>query len=446
MALSRITRQTLEVLGSSLGEVRPRDPGTIFPPFLRNDWSSGVEVTTSWMTDMRQSEWYLREDAVSLKTRPTLSVTASLFGTDNEESFQHLLAGMRLSRGEHPVPLWSDFVRLTAAPSSVLLPCDPSYRRFYPGQRVGIVKNDWSRVTFPGPATGFVEYGIVDQVTSRGILLTEAPVASWGKNDMVYPMIDCLPLPSLSGTLHTDHHMSSSISVTEFGGMSNLPPTFRELPEHLYDVHTVNNETLPVVSFNEWTNAPRIALRMPGGSIQSGKGMIENTMGYNPLLSWQFSVLFESREKAWELQQLFDACRGRGRQMFFINPLTTFDVKQMGTTYVKVGNVDNMSELLDGQYIKEVGIEMADGERVFRRVDSITADGDDWRLNFDQTYNGGGTPVRVSTAHQARFGSDSLTFRWLTDQVCECSFEIVESRNSLVGVSVKYLTDGHNPV
>lgn len=437
MAQARVTRQTLEVLGSNIGTVRARDVGTLYPPFIRNDWSEPVAVTTSWATDLTRAKSNLAEDAKSLRTRPTLSVSARTLGTDLSESFEQVLARSRATQSLAPMPLYSDRSEITApVGGGRVIPCDTFYRRFYPGQRVALTSGEFDRVSIGGNF-GHVEYGIVSEVTSRGLVLEDTTLGPWRAQDWVYPMLDCLPVLESSGSLLTDYYAEADIEFVEEGGQSAMPPTWRGYPEHLYSFH----EGLPVVYFNEWNEEPRLSVVRPGRIAPSGKGQIADADGDRPLLQWEFSVLSTTRREAWELLQLFDGCRGRGRQFWLVNPLTIFEVVGQSSTFVTISQVDYRQVLEEG-WITHIAIQLSDGRNLVRPIESVTEIGSSWRINFSEPYTpGGATPIRVTSAHRVRFSEDSLTQNWITDEVVETPVSMTETRNSDSNVSIANLPD-----
>ena len=422
----RVTRQNALVFGSTRGTVRPKDLRTFDSQFMRHDWSESVMFTTHWQTAIEQSYDTLREEAQALKTRATHTIEARTLGWDQVESFQHFANALRSAQNQFPIPLYCDRAKLTGDPSSNFVPCDPIYRRFYVGQRVAMVRQDFQKTDVSSTQV-FSEYALISDISSEGITLTDSLLSDWSTGDWIYPLIDCHPIVSMNGTLVTNHHLSTNIIATEQGGHSSLPPTFRNRVTHLWNY----NGHRPVVDFNEWNAAPELSIEAKGGIRSTGKGSTSNIQGDFPLVKWTYAPLMETRRDAWELQNLFDSCRGRAMQFLLLSPLAGFIVQGFGSTFVDINPVDNLSTFTDG-WVERIALDFGERQRIVKTITSATEinGGTAFRLSWEGSVDTSNTLLRAVVCHQVRFAEDSLTIEWLTDEISQAQFSIVEVRNS----------------
>ena len=426
MAQARVTRGNVLVLGSVGGIVKPKDLRSLYPQFLRNDWSTPVKFTTHWLTDIAYSYDTLREEAVALKNRATHTIEATTLGWDQGESFSHYIGAIRAAQNDFPIPLYCDRARLTAATSGFFVPCDPMYRRFYVGQRVALVKQDFQKVDITS-VQAYAEYGLITSISSQGITLQEEIIVDWQEGDWIYPMLDCHPIVTTDGTLHSDYHLSTNIIATEEGGSSALPPTFRNRIGHLWNY----DDQIPVVNFEAWDAQPELSIVAQGGIRDLGKGSTANIQGKLPQIQWTFTTLMDTRKKAWELLNLFDSCKGRGKQLHVLDPLSSFSVQGYSSNYIDIDPIDNIDSWNQG-WIEHIGLEFDKRRRVVRKVTSAQEinDGATFRIFFDAPYTNSDPLTRATIGHRCRFAEDSLTIEWLTDEISRCTFSVMTTQAS----------------
>lgn len=421
----KITRQTLEVLGTNLGQVTPAGIGTIYVPFLRNNWKASVEIDTLWETVISASGTSGKEERVSLKPRPSRVVTSTITGMDAGESaaLQNSILTMMQGygsdgRGGVPFPLYSDRTEATQNNyGASFIECDVSNRRFYRGQRVAFVPQTYQRRDYNG-TLGTAFYGQIDEIFGNGISLVDPIDFDVLRADHIYPLIDIHPNLGFQTQLITDEHAQTRIRVIEKDGNNTLPPSWLEDVSYLFDYYngypifdlTPNWKTQVVQGYD------RLGIQYP-----NGRTSFTVPFGERPQVYFNITEMSLTRKEAWDLLRFFDSRRGRALPFWTIQPLTSWRPLAINNNYIDVPDHDYAQNVED--YFQYVGIEANEGLFV-RSISSVTEFNGYFRIGFSDPFTSVPTPIRAAPAYLTRFNSDSHRQVWTTEAVSGARLEI----------------------
>ena len=84
----RVTKQTLEVMGTNLGIVTSIGAGTIFPPFFKANWRQTVDLESAWKTNITRAKSSGAEQRTQQYRRPIRTQTCLITGMSQQESTQ----------------------------------------------------------------------------------------------------------------------------------------------------------------------------------------------------------------------------------------------------------------------------------------------------------------------------------------------------------------------
>lgn len=420
--VTRSTRFAVEILGEELGIVEPIDltpEVTSWPPFYRANWRnpSAITVSNSWLTDVVVSKDEQYEERRGLWERPIRDCTVELSGLRKDDSIRLQSFCMRAGSTKQPMPLYPDRIKTYQTSTGTLLNARVQWMRFYRGQRIALVKPDYTAWSSGGEAI----YATIDPsgggFDANQIFLSSVLPESIPRNTLVFPLIDAQEVQQTSGFVITDTLSTFAFKYQEMNGMSTLPPAWNGEIE----LTTQYAYGYPILSFR-----PNFAVRYgarivrPMQKTRSGRSTLIDVDGTRPNLEFSFLVSSGSREASWEVLRFFDSRRGRLRP-FFLKPsqdlmnMTAIDANSI--TFEAVGRMADFAE-----FYQYVIMTYEDGSIEIRKIDSQT----DNTIFFDTSIPDSGNVSKGNFCYFGRFGSDILKQIWRTDNHCQTAFSFKE--------------------
>lgn len=427
----KVTKQTLEVMGTNLGVVTPASSGSSFLPFFKPNWRQRITLESSWRTNITQGIDSGAEERTQQYKRPLRTQTALITGMSQEESTEIqfgllTLSGVGGTNNERgmPFPLYSDRSTLTnnvTGGSTTFFGCDTKHRRFYRGQRAALTTINFERVIVSGSILAPTDFIEIIDVFPNGVEATTSQ-GSFTRQDFIYPLIDIHPLLSVKTNLITDNNIELKLTVLEQDGASTLPPSW------LGEINEFVDYSLgyPIFALDtNWKSKVGFEILRQGQRYASGRGSVTDTEADRPIIKINITELDSTKEEAWNLLRFFDSRQGRTKPFWLIQPLTLWDVISATVNNITVPDYAYLQNLKD--YITHIGIELTDGTCIVKLVDSITLSGSDYVIDFTSdplTTLQSQSIRRISPAWLSRFSRDNITQVWTTEGVSTVNLEI----------------------
>lgn len=419
LRLSQLVRE-VSVAVPPLGTACTVEPiliETSYQTLVRADWSDPVVMETAWLTDVSASKNARAEDRMIAYRRPLRTISALITevgdGATRVAKFAH-----RLAQNRNPVPLWQDRCTINAQANSGQneIQITTAYRRFYPGQRIGIARPD-------GLQIGTVDYvfALIDSVGADRLFLTANLSVTLSAGWDVYPLIDCDIVPSIQIDLPSDEAASARITALEIAGCSTLPASSDEDVSGIYD-YIDGYPILDVVQ--NWATGVSYEVRREAESYQSGRTQAISKSGSREVEIFEMSFGPLTRAEFWNLLMFHDSRRGRGRGLWIIHPQTMWHFIGAGLDYIDVRSVGYANDT--PEFFSYVAWQESDGSFGIRPIVSVTNETSPTRqrlhlnaISVTPTTN----PVRVTAAVFCREDSDTAKETWATETIC-ASFEM----------------------
>ena len=413
---------------------------------FRPDWTPGIAVENSYVTNI-DFALTAAEQRYGLASRPikSMSVTFQAGGRTNDgplQTGQHspeqevgALRNMaqRYSMAKSLWPLFSDVTFTTGewAVATDIIPVDTTNKRFSVGDRVVFV---------PAASTSFgdgpfypkmknVVIATVLAVNANDIQVDTVSGLSWPAGARVYPLFEAQLKFSLQGNVITDSFVTLSIEAVEEPGQNQLPglETVGNNPSG-FDVH----DGLPVLdpSYDFGGNI-RWGFERRGQRSSAGISGKAVAYGSRGMYVSKFPVKFSDRSSAFDMIRFFDSRGGKLHPFWFVPPTTDyydFGGSFSGNTQIIFRTM--FSSDLDFDFNPYVFIKKHDGTLYIREITTGFFAGEDLALATLDTALpetlAPGDVERVGIAYKARFDSDAMTERWVTDEIMETQFSVRE--------------------
>jgi len=408
-----ITRLSLEAIGAQLGTVVPRTPTSSYTPFIRNNWVDTVTIDTTWMTVLASAEATGAEQRIQRRKRPVRTISARCTAMTQEDSvdMQMVIQEMQ-KKSSTAFPLYCDRSELTKNYNNddTELYCDTRQRRFYKGQKILLVKGDYSRFQATSSVKAAGAYLFIEEVRSDSLVV--APLSyHFPAGSHVFPVIDVHPDLKMKTELLTDRYSIVKMKALEIEGKSCLPSSWAGAtppPGNLYEGHPIM-EIRP----NYATKVEQSFLRK-GSRFKSGKGSHTALHADAPQIAFKYTDSNFSREEAWDLLRFFDSRQGRTKPFWVMQPLTFWEPLAITKTYIDVPDHNYIANMIN--LVKHIGIKDSSGTIHIKAVDEIInhpgqlfKDPEDF---IDSTWSFSGDAEGVANTHLAPDGeltADSIT-------------------------------------
>lgn len=417
--LSRFSVQVL--FDGVLGAIRviPNALPSVLANIFSHNWASRCVVESAYGTDITAAATSVAEERRAVVDRPYRTLQIRFTGFDRFELTRLSMTLARLcSQRSTPVPLVSDFSKVTATSSGTTIHCDTRYRRFFLNGRVLIHSWDANR----RPAN--VEYGQIQAMGVDNITLQAPLVGSFPAGSRVYPCLEAEIDLEKTMDLLSDENCDLQLTVRERSGRSALPSSVGQFvnpdgfPTHggrpIFDVG------------HDWSANLRSGVYREGSKFASGRAEIISAFGARPQMERELRMILFGRDKFWKVLNFFDSRRGRMRSFWLVEPAAYFQPTVLQTTQVTVKAAGNIQDVQD--FIKYVAVVKRDGTTYIRGISSVTPSGADWVIAFDAVIPSTSlADVRkVTPAYLVRLKDDSLREEWITDEHMETSLAGIE--------------------
>lgn len=400
----------VQALGKGVPPAAPIPVPALFD-LLRHNWVARAEITTTWNTDVVQSASNLSEERRGLVSRPYRMVQFEWTGMAQGASARMLLLLARLQDERFVVPLYPDVSHTTAASSGTVLNCPTEARRFQAGGYLVVfeVGSDCAPIN--------AQVREIDVVGSESINLTTSLSGSFPAGSFVVPVLYSEVMRNGMVRHVTDAHGAVSLSVEEVVGNTAL------LPLASGSGGASEFEGDPVFPYHpHWGEEQQVGVKRPGLSETLGRGTSVFLRGQRPLFQFTLSLRGMSRPEVFGIVSFFDARRGRLLPFWLPNPAAGFEVVTWGLAQVDVRPSGQLQNVTD--YLSVFAVVLDSGQVILRRASAILQVGDIWRIGFTaplpaEALNYSRDVRRFTSAHLVRFSSDSLTERWITNEVAD---------------------------
>lgn len=413
--LVRIVSIPVPALGTAC-EVAPINIESSYTVLPQADWTEPVRMETSWLTDISASKVARAEDRMIAYRRPLRTISAKLSGYDRDGERNSTRLAKTIKRYAHnrnPVPLWQDRRTINAQANSGQneIQISTTYRRFYPGQRVGIVKPDGGQINSLDVVFAFIEAVAADR-----IYLTQNLSVTLEAGWHVYPMIDCDVIPQTQIDLGSDNVASAKVTGLEIAGCMALPASSGEDVSGIFD-YIDGYPVLDVVQ--NWAEGVSYEVRREAESYQSGRTQAVSASGSRAVEIFEMSFGPLTRAQFWDLLQFHDSRRGRARGCWILHPQTMWTFIGSGLDYIDVRAVGYANDI--PELFTHVAYIEPDGTIGIRPIVSASVETGPTRHRLHLNAISVAPPSlidRVTAAVFCREDSDTATEEWATEDIC----------------------------
>lgn len=388
--------------------------------YLPANWVTGLEMLTTWTTQVDVAEARQAETRRNLVDSPRRTLRARWSGLNRAAATRMVLELQRAAAGARRIPLYQDVAVTTATSSSTTINCPTATRRFYVGGLVCIVLAD---------GTG-VEFATIDSFTSSAITLTGALTGSFPAGSLAFPAITTEVATEARLSVLTDHLAEVDVTFVEADTTMQAAGSWSALAS--YGFTQVSSFAYLLDVEPEWAGGVNMRLRRPGGANIYGRAQRVTTTGPRALWSIDLQFTFENRAQFFAFLQFFDAHRGRSLPFWVECPLSLWEPVAVTTTYLEVAQVGDASDYpafveSDGSGSPNLLIVKTDGSRVIVPITDTTEPGGGvFRLAASLPSMTLSEIARASLAFFVRFESDTMTETWQTSEVAEVVTSVVE--------------------
>lgn len=373
------------------------------------NWRDPLSVTSAYQTVVGTGDTGAETRRAGLEA-PSRLLNFTLMNNADSSLRLHQLLLERMTQAHTLIPLWTDFTDVaTVAAVNTTLTGVFSYRRFAVGGRA---------VVYHAP-TKQAHFSVVTDVTATTITLEdEMPFSA--TDVVVAPLMEVEPVHQSDMSWVTTEINTATMAVLERVGPSSLDAT-----DGVTDLDTF--EGLPIWPWYATDGDTRVTIGSSGKANKVGYGHVHQVHADDPRQSMSMSVGFSSREEWWQLNKLFDYCKGRLHPFWILSHGNDFRLQQKLTDSAIQVVEEGPSNAW--QKVAYIGFDLVDDTQVIAEIDSVLRTGMGDNINFVGTPLAG-IPVedirRVTIARKARFEKDTLEEEWITNEVVNCRCNIRE--------------------
>lgn len=402
---------------------------------LRPNWKDPVVVSTSFDTDIGISA--SRSESRQGRTgNPYRSIEFTVSTLAAQELGAMLNQMFRSASALVPVPLWTDFLKVTSGSTGTNISCAGqcsvarlATRRFAAGDRI---------IYFEPPASGMLVKNIQyltfgARVDDNTVSVSESVTVA--KGGRLYPLMECLPVLSSDLTLLNRRVSDTRIRFSEAPGPTALPP--RQSPGTTPS-GVAGFNSLPVLeSRPDWRQVSVGVVR--DGTIEPvGAGRVVDLLGDRAAWRSQFSAVSLNRAAATTLGQFFDSRCGRLHPFYAASASTDLTVVAVNSgTSIRIASSSPLFDLQNFRTLLCLEVSTTPGVRtaIFRTIVGWSRQGDGTDVVTLSSSIGSvslSQILRATWACIARFSSDTLTETWLTDEIVQTDLSLVELVNEKI--------------
>ena len=388
--------------------------------YFSHNWVNGLDMVTSWSTQINVSESRLAEARRILMGAPRRQIEVRWTGMTKPEAANLMLELMRSGKEARRIPLYQDVAVTTSSSSGTTINCPTTYRRFYDGELVVIA--DAEGTTF--------EFATISSFTASAITTTGSLTNTYAAGSVVFPVITS-EISVETGFLGvTDHVGELSADFREDEPSLQASADYSELGT--LGFQQINSFAYLLDVKPDWKAHIQMRMVRPGGTVPFARRTLPNPAGPRGLLHMGLTFHFSTREEFFSFLQFFDAHRGRAHPFWVANPLTMWEPSAVSTSYLDVTAVGDLTDYTN--FVQSISggspylyIKKTDGTKVLVQITGTTAPGGGvYRLACTLPSMSLSDISRASLAFLVRFDSDSLIESWFTNEVVEVSIPVVE--------------------
>lgn len=419
------------------GAITTLTAATPEPVFAYHNWREPFAVRTSYDNEITFGTYQADEQFVTQQVRPSRTLEASYLEGERLGPYLEQFLGSTSPRTNQTfvnqadylrngldvawqMPLECDAAKVTVWNGGNLLTGDFSNRRFFPTAKVFVAPPGRQLVEFSGQEfPGFL--AIITSVNDTTMQLS-APFnldVGW----TVMPAVDCIPLLEQEIEYQTSKVLEAEVQGVEFPGASALPPSIAkgEVPPGMTTFRDTTN--IPRIVFapdQNWRDGMEVAL------LRSGQqGFIPRLAGGKPYWGVSAESLTLDRSDWYQILQVFDSTSGGGQTVWFIDPrvIAKNPARGAGNNSIVLPPQGNLGEFIE--QTPAIAYQLDDG--TWHISELGTPSPDDWDIPVLNPLLGSGALGCVHRAFVARFSGAGLDERWISWDLCEVSFEMVQS-------------------
>lgn len=390
------------------------------------NWKDGFVVSSSFANQI-QSSYTASEQRWGCRAVPGRSISISLTGAGNTNSFTLHTYLMRISQSRHYIPFDCDETILEAntAINGQTLTCDTSMRRITSGHKIvigyrkGTTFDNWEVVT-------------VDTVTPTSITTIEPLQKTHQSGSKIIPLMLCEPISVTNKQVFNDNVSSVTFDALEVAGSTQI-----DCFDSTDGKGTLN--TVPAgmtAGLNGYPIMPLIYDYARGNlswgtdrlveSEDSGFTSSFDLIGDRARNTFSFTIPCVGRQMAYDAIRFFESRGGRLHPFWTISPQTFFDnVNVVSDTQIQVTHAVDST---DWDFYPYIGIVLNDGSMFIREV-TVTSNNPAGKdtLSFDAVSGLiNNSLFKAAPAWLCRLASDNMEEHWYTDNAMQCTFTVQE--------------------
>lgn len=394
--------------------------------FFLHNWVATVGMDTSWLTAINKSAQGIVTEARGLSPKPVRNITVRWDAIDQDEAHRLFTTIARAGTQRLRLPLYQDVSITTASSSGTTINAPTTSRRFVVGQRVVIHERVRNR-----PSN--VQHRIVATVSAGSFTVTVALTGTYPAGSTVYPVMDVEIELGGGATALSDFVSVAQMSFSEVARTAPAASAvYSALTQDAFAAANGANYYLLDVGPN-WIREVGYSSLRAGDAGPLGRDNVVSVRGPRPAYSFMFSYDAMTKAEFYSLLKFFDGHRGMLIPFFVANPVSVWNVENMGTTFV---DVTRYGDIDDDGFASYLYLEMDDGTEYVREITAVANNGGLNRLSVTLPLLLAADVKRATTAHLCRFKSDTFHEEWLSDGLATVTIEVEESLGEEVLVTL----------
>lgn len=434
MPLRQVTQFSEEFLASKAQIVVPRplrvQGGEALNPLtIAADWTTAIELTTAWRTDITQSQELLNEEAIQYLTRPARTMVCTIMGRSDLET--QVLSQILLSyaTSNAPAPIYSDQVVVTGYEiegSTLVVFGNFAYGHYFLGQRVVLLSTDIVKSRGENKA----QWLQIQEISTDWIRLDSVPTRLPAiDSDIIVPCMDVDLVEQSTGLFVNDSILQAKVTWNESAGPETLPASYPpQAFNNLSPFVGYTKDGIPIFDFAvDWTGGINVSISRTLQSSPQGRSTVQAGSG-RAYHIFDLNLLAKDRKQAWNHLRFFDGCRGRTGQFIYLHPNLAWKLyTPFPFTSTSAANIFAVGSRFDIQeHYKDVVFIRTNGEVHLRKVQQVVNVSDvHYRLELTQALPDTSF-ARVVPVHLSRLGQDSISQTWISDGISTSKLQIKE--------------------
>lgn len=397
--------------------------------FWMHNWADEVEIETGYSTDVIRSPETLAEERRSLMQRPERTMKIVWLRSSFDEAYQLRLMLRRMTNENIQIPLYPEATEITqdVGVSDTRIYADVDNRRFFAGGRVLI---------FPTTSTYIsrtaVKTAKITTLKSNFIEVDVAPGILKAQQWSIVPLIDCEKMLDPTINALTGEVYEIKLDVREYKGKNSLPPVTVGLRAG-FPIRLGR----PVFFIEQnWIRGITTTYKRYGTDQRIGRRLVPLPEGdrYSQKQKWNLAPIL--RPDWFRILSLFDSRRGRAESFWCVDLEFTWSLALTSSGFIDVvpyGRFVDFNQNWTEQNMA-AAIVMKSGEIHLAQIVNVIDNGSTWRLTIaaGQSIE---DPIDLTQidffarARLTRFDSDTLSEKWITNNVVNVKLSTIEVQN-----------------